>query len=168
MSETLQPAADRPAFPTDYGVATSVDGLLRWSHVEERLRTARHYWIITATTSGQPHAIPIWGAWADGAIFFDGSPQTRWARNLAANPQIVVHLESGDDVVIVHGTARFTHPAPEVAQQLAAGYAAKYSAYQPTPDDLMRNGMYRVTPRKVLAWTDFAKDATRWRLKEDA
>jgi len=38
-------------------------------------------------------------------FYFGGGPQTVWARNLARSPQIVVHLESGDEVVILEGTA---------------------------------------------------------------
>ena len=49
--------------------------------------------------------MPAWGAWVDGALYFDGSPETRRGRNLAQNSSIVVHLESGDEVVILEGEA---------------------------------------------------------------
>ena len=49
--------------------------------------------------------IPIWGAWLDGRWYVEGGP-TRWQRNLRENPQLAIKVESGDEVVIVEGTAR--------------------------------------------------------------
>ena len=62
------------------------------------------YWLATAGTDAAPHMIPIWGAWVDGRWYVEGGP-TRWQRNLRANPQLAIHVEFGDEVVIVEGTA---------------------------------------------------------------
>jgi hypothetical protein len=49
-----------------YGVTTSDDGPLDWSHAEERLERARNYWIATTRPDGTPHAAPVWGyGWRD-------------------------------------------------------------------------------------------------------
>jgi len=54
---------------------------------------------------GLPHAVPVWGVWVDGALYFGTDRRSRKARNLATNQGAVVHLESGDDAVILEGFA---------------------------------------------------------------
>ena len=50
------PRAGRPQMPSGYGINRSTDeGLLPWSWVQERLTTARNYWIATARPDGRPH-----------------------------------------------------------------------------------------------------------------
>ena len=78
---------------------------LPYSNVETRLAKSRNYWICTARPDGRPHSIPVWGFFLDGALYFGTSRLTRKARNLAHNPALSVHLESGDDVVILEGSA---------------------------------------------------------------
>lgn len=156
----------RPLLPTDYGVPQSTEGLLAWEHVSARLAAAKTYWICTTRPDGRPHATPIWGVFFEGNIYFDGSPETRRGKNLAANPALTVHLESGDDVVIVEGTvAQITPPDRAFAERLAATYAAKYAAsnYNPGAETWDGGGLYRVTHRTVIAWTKFPADMTRWR-----
>jgi nitroimidazol reductase NimA-like FMN-containing flavoprotein (pyridoxamine 5'-phosphate oxidase superfamily) len=65
--------------------------MLPRSHVEERMSGTRDYWVATV----RPHAVPVWGVWLDGTFHFGGGRRTRKARNLAANPHLMVHLESG-------------------------------------------------------------------------
>jgi hypothetical protein len=68
-----------------------------------RLASARTYWLSTVGRNGGPHAVPVWGAAIDGTLYLYSERRTAKARNLAADPRVVLHLESGDDVVIVHG-----------------------------------------------------------------
>ena len=160
-----QPVADRP-YVQGYGIPETEEGMLPWSHVAERMQKSLNYWIATVDSQNHPHATPVWGAWVDGTLFFDGSPQTRRGRNLAENPAVVVHLESGSDVVILQGEALQIH-APEraLADRLAAAYTAKYKdmGYAPSPDTWKEGGLYRVTIHQAYAWTKFPADATRWR-----
>lgn len=156
----------RPQMPDDYGVPASGDGMLPWSFVSDRLRAARNYWVATISPDGRPHVRAIWGGYVAGTLCFEGSPQTRWARNLATNSAVAVHLESGDEVVIVEGTAQaFTPPDRAWAKQLSAQMIAKYGAkgYQPGPEAWDNGGLYAVQIEKVLAWTAFPQDVTRWR-----
>jgi hypothetical protein len=151
-----QPDASRPHIP-DYGLPEHKKGLLDWSYVEERLAESMHYWLATTSPGGKPHVNAIWGAYVEGAIYFGGGPNVRWARNLDEDPRIVVHLEPGDRVVIVEGTAARTagEGDPEVVAVQKA-YKAKYKMDHPAP-------FWRVTPQLAFAWTDFGKDATRFR-----
>ena len=140
--------------------------MLPWNHVLQRLTDSLNYWVCTTGPDGRPHATPVWGVVLDGTLYFDGSPETRRGRNLAAIPAVVVHLESGTDVVIVHGEAHEVHGADsDFYVRLAGAYRAKYEShgYGPTPDTWTTGGLYSVTSHTAFAWTSFPEDATRWR-----
>lgn len=155
------PAASRPYIP-GYGVPKGKKGMLAWSHVSERMTNARHYWVTTANTEGQPHAMPVDGLWIGDKLYFGGSLQTRRSRDLGANPAVCVHLESADDVVMLQGEA---HPLREVDSALAAklveASALKYG-HTPKPEDFIMGGTFVFRPQVVFAWSQFLKDATRW------
>jgi nitroimidazol reductase NimA-like FMN-containing flavoprotein (pyridoxamine 5'-phosphate oxidase superfamily) len=160
------PTPGRPEMPQGYGVPEGAQGLLPWAHAHERLEKARTYWICTTRPDGRPHSSPVWGVWLRNMLYFDGSPATRRVRNIKANPAVSVHLESGDDVVIVEGEAHEVHhPDHAITTQLAAMYAAKYAGYNPAPDSWDHGGLYAITVHKVIAWTNLAKDPTRWLFK---
>jgi pyridoxine/pyridoxamine 5'-phosphate oxidase len=148
----------RPRFPRGYGIPESEDGLLSWAWGVERLESSRNYWIVSVGEDGAPHAMPVWGLWLDGALIFSTSPESRKGRNLEANPRIVVHLESGDEVVIVEGEVSQTC----LDEPLASAYEAKYD-FRPEPDS-SEGRWYRVRPRVVYAWLerDYPRTATRF------
>lgn len=162
------PAAGRPVVPEDYGIPDNDSDLLPWSHVEERMAAAKNYWIVTASPGGKPSVSPVWGAWVAGKLYFDGSPETRRSKNVRSNPQTAVHLESGDDVLILEGETIIFQGAPEraLAEQVAATYRAKYAqfGYNPSAEQWDQGGLYAFIPRKVIAWTKFPTDMTRWLL----
>ena len=145
------PKTSRPRFAEAYGVPEDEDGMLPWSWAAERLANAHNFWV---ATSG-PHASPVWALWRGGAIVFSCGPSSRKARELARDPRIVVHLESGAEVVIVEGKAETTTVDDSVLDE----YERKY-AFRPDKD----GGWYRVAPKRVLAWTeaDFPRNATRF------
>src|SRR5215469_16280688 len=93
----------RPRLPRDYGVPETDEGMVAWSWAVDQLTVARNYWFCTTRPDGRPHARPAWAVWVDDSLYFDGSPETRRGRNLAHNPAITVHLESGDQVVVLEG-----------------------------------------------------------------
>ncbi|HEY3617463.1 MAG TPA: pyridoxamine 5'-phosphate oxidase family protein, partial [Candidatus Sulfotelmatobacter sp.] len=93
-----------PNLPPMYGLKPR-NQYLPFSHAEERLSKSRNYWICTARPDGRPHSIPVWGFWLDGAFYFGTARSSRKARNLAHNAALSIHLDSGDDVVILEGTA---------------------------------------------------------------
>ena len=160
-----EPRASLPHIP-GYGIPDDSDGLLPWSHVLTRLTESLHYWVCTTGPDGRPHATPVWGVILDGTLYFDGSPETRRGRNIAANPAVAVHLESGTDVVIVHGEAREIRGAGrDFYVRLAGAYSDKYKSlgYDPSPGTWAIGGLYSVTPQTAFAWTSFPEDATRWR-----
>jgi hypothetical protein len=60
-------------------------------------------WLGTTRPDDRPHVMPVWGVWIDDIVYFGTAPDSVKALNLASNPAAVVHLESGNDVVIVEG-----------------------------------------------------------------
>lgn len=153
-----EPVVSRPRTPEGYGVPETTAGTLPWAHVSARMTEARNYWIATTQPDGRPHIVPVWGAWLDDTFYFDAPPGTRRQRNLAANTAITVHLESGDNVVILEGIAvPLADPDPVHFTRIADAYEAKYP-YRPQDAE----GMYALRLRTVFAWTAFPKDATRW------
>lgn len=132
-------------------------GLLPWSWAEQRLERARNYWLSTTRPDGSPHAMPLWGIWLDGAVLFDTHPLSQKVRNLEHDPRAVVHLEGGEEAVILEGTVE-VHEDPEAGllDRFVRAYKEKY--------DWESDGAFVFTPRIAYAWlnSDFAGSATRY------
>src|SRR5215467_4331077 len=103
-SKTAAFTVGLPQVPPLYGMK-SPHKFLPFTHAEDRLTKSRNYWICTTRPDGRPHSIPVWGFWIDDTLYFGTARSSRKALNLAHNPAVSVHLESGDDVVILEGKA---------------------------------------------------------------
>ncbi len=152
------PEPDRPHMPDSFGVGLEQYPFtpLSWDDTTRRLTDSRNYWIVTAAPSGKPHSIPVWGVWAEEAFWFVTDPRSITAHNLQRNPQAVVNLESGDEVVILEGEFELREPN---AASIAA-FAKKYD--MPWGADQLP--VFRLKLSKALAWTEstFPNTATRW------
>lgn len=161
------PTVDRPSMPEGYGADQATD-YLDWSYVESRLADSLHYWLSTTRPDGRPHVVPRWGVWLDGRFWYDGSPETLHVKNLKHEESCVLHLESGKEAVIVEGASVESDPiGSDLGERLAAEYARKYAPdYTPPANawsDEIAGGMRHIIPKRVLAWTQFPKDLTRFR-----
>ncbi|HEX9120529.1 MAG TPA: hypothetical protein VF840_08315 [Terriglobales bacterium] len=86
----------------------------------------------------------------------------RKAKNIAHNPAVSVHLESGDDVVILEGEAI---EADVTERKLRAKLDRECKRKYTMLLLVMPEGIgYRVRPRVVLAWLEkeFPFSSTRW------
>ncbi|NJK80586.1 MAG: pyridoxamine 5'-phosphate oxidase [Chloroflexaceae bacterium] len=147
----------RPHIP-GYGIPEGSEGMVTWEWVMEQVTAQRNYWICTVTPDNRPHATPVWGIWLDADFYHGGAAHTRRARNLATNPHMVMHLESGDTVVIIEGTAEYlteTTVDPQLAARLDAEYVKKYAMPHGLP-------VWRLRPTKAFAWHDYPTSVTRW------
>lgn len=157
-----EPRATAPLIPAGYHVPTDGSGgkILPWSWAVERLVGARNYWICTIRPDGRPHAVPVWGLWFEDAVWFSTARASQKARNLARDPSVVVHLESGDETVILEGKVAEEHDR-ETLVRFADAYDAKYS-HRPNPDD--RDPFYVLRPQVAHTWreSDYPRTATRW------
>lgn len=153
---------DRPHMP-GYGVPDTEEGLLDLAAIRERLAAAKTYWICTASRDAVPHAVPVWAAFVND-IFYIGAGGPRTLHNLRQNPRVSIHLESGSEVVIAEGTVEIGQPDPAIGKVVDDQYSEKYD-YRPSsesPDGGIGEGWHMLLPTKVIAWTSFPADATRW------
>ena len=161
------PRADRPDMPSGYGIQPieDVKSLVPLSHIDEQMQKSRNYWVCTTRPDSSPHAMPVWGVWLDGAFFFSTDPYSRKGRNLAANPHIAVHLESGDDVVILEGIVQTTTDSA-LLKRADEAYYVKYQFH--LAEDVDYPGLvYRLQPRVAYTWFEksFPATATRWKFE---
>jgi hypothetical protein len=140
---------------------------MTWAEVAARLAGARNYWLGTTRSSGAPHAAPVWGVVEGGTLYLYTERATVKARNLAGDPRLVVHLESGDDVLIVRGTAEDLGP-PSAVPFVVAALTRKYTSpadrgFLPDADPSF-DVVYVVRPRSALAWRldDYEGSQRRW------
>jgi hypothetical protein len=156
------PIASRPHMPEGYGIPKDDEGMFTWADLQEPLETTRIYWVATTRPDGRPHAVPIWGAWVDDTFYFEGSPETRRGRNLAANPATVVHLERENLAIMIEGVAEIVGVDAALFERIADSFAARYE-YRPSSQE----GWCAVRPKVVLAWDKFPSSATRFRFADD-
>lgn len=163
VSRKTEPKAGRPAMPKGYGIRAGAKGLVAWSDVTSKLEKSKNYWIGSTRPDGRPHVMPVWGVWVNGAICFGTDRTSRKARNLQANPAVTVNLESGDEAVIIEGTAREITEAKKIAA-IDAAYVKKYKMKLTDAPGIPY--IVAVEPRIVFAWHEhnFPESATRWRL----
>jgi len=101
------------------------------------------------------------------ALYLYSERRTVKARNLAADSRVVVHLESGEDVLIVRGTAGdLGTPAqvPDVVAALAAKYTGEGDR-QFLPDaDPDFDVVYAIRPQSAIMWrlADYEASQRRW------
>lgn len=158
-----EPRVDRPEIPGEYGLAGATE-YVSWDHVAGRLVEARAYWLGTVGPTGRPSVRPVDGVFVDGTLFIGGSPETAWVRHVRAAPDVSIHLDGLDDVVIVDGRAEVLASVESAtAERLAAASNAKYPQYGMTAAFYRKNGAIAVHIRKVVAWTDISRDPTRFR-----
>lgn len=164
---------DRPAVsrPKTFYLDQDLPAPLPWRWASERLARARNYWLVSTRPDGRPRSRPVWGVWLDGALYFDSGSS---AGILANDPRIEVHLESGDEVVILEGVAE-----PVTDEDLRARFLEvfnpkyRWNWAPPAPPSL-----FVLRLRKALGWLSdpsgedwgaiFGATATRWTFDEEA
>lgn len=153
------PITEKLTLPRDYGQTTET---LSWEDVRTRLEQAKQYWLATNRADGSPHLVPLDGLWVDDRWYYGGSPETLHVRAVRANPQVTMHLPDPWKVVVVEGEVRVSRPSPELAQRLADLANEKYSEYGYKFEASAYSEPGALHPRRVIAWSTFPKDATRF------
>jgi len=160
----MEPTVTRPSFGEGYEATASTpfDPPI-WSSIADKIDGSRNYWVCTTRADGRPHATPVWGLWHDGAFVFSTSPKSVKGRNLSRDPRCTVHLESGDDVVVMDGIALPADSALVGGAAFLDRYEAKY-AFRPEAKDMVGSA-WRVPPASVLVWDErsFVEVQTRYR-----
>ena len=153
----------RPTFPPGY--VDKPVSFLTWEWVAAQVTESLHYWLCSVRADGRPHVVPRWGVYFDNKFYYDGSPETRHARNIVMNPHVSLHLENGEQAIILEGTSEPAgRPSPELGMKLSKAYRRKYRemGYSPKPDSWDKGGLYVFTLRQCIAWSNFTKDPTKF------
>lgn len=157
-----EPAAVPLPLPRDYGKATKP---MSWSEADRLLTDARVYWISTTRPDGRPHVVPSDGIWLDGVLYFGGAPETVHMQNVRSTRHAAAHVGDGlAAAVIVEGPVLDETPERDVAGRLAEANNTKYAdyGYNMTADNYIERGVTALRARRVLAWTRFPENATRF------
>lgn len=165
---THRPKASMPAM-ADYGVQASTWDPLPWTWAAERLAGSRNFWVGTVNALGMPHSMPVWGVWDDEWLrfMFSCSPNAAKARNIAANPQVVVTVDDTVEAVSVQGRALLLTPSTR-REEWVDRYVAKYGdeVGEGLADFVSSHAMFEVTPIVAFGMVertpDFNTRATRW------
>lgn len=159
----------------DYGVPADPAGALPWSWAQERLVRNKNYWVVTASASGRPHALPVWGVWLPETdrFWFSCSPNARKVRNIAENPRSVVTVDDTVECVSVEGRARIADPAGDADRvgPMIAAYLSKYwgdpGVHAQMEAFIRSHAIVELTPDRAFGIIEreqeFAQRATRWR-----
>ncbi len=153
------PFAELLELPDGYGRPKRA---LEWAIVVAALEQAKQYWLATVRPDGQPHVVPVDGIWLDDRWFYGGSPATLHRRNVVANPHAVMHLADPSRAVMVDGNVTLVEVSPDLATRLADASQRKYPEYGDSGIGSYP-ALQCLTPTRVIAWTSYPTDATRFR-----
>jgi hypothetical protein len=162
-----------PRFSEPGSVATP------WETARQILQAAELSWITTVRPDGRPHVSPLVTVWFDDALWFSTGPSEQKAVNLHTNRWVVVTTgcnswDHGLDVVVEGEASRET--GHDVLVRLAAAWAAKWDGrwdyeardgafHHPSGGEAL---VFRVTPRKILAFGKGAFTHTSYRFTAPA
>jgi general stress protein 26 len=149
-----------------------------WADAEAALDGAQLSWLTTVRADGRPHVTPLVAVWLDGAVHFCTGPGEQKARNLAANPNVVLTTgcnswQEGLDVM-VEGRAERVADVPTL-RRLAGAWTAKWDGqwkFEPVDGGFANDHagpgdgpvlVYAVRPAKVLAFGKGTFTHTRYR-----
>lgn len=152
MDSTLDPRFSDPGAP---GTA--------WDDVRQVLEGAELAWLTTVRADGRPHVTPLVTVWLDGALHFCTGPEEQKARNLEANPQVVLttgcnRWDGGLDVVVEGEAVPVTGQAR--LEALAAAWRTRWDGrwqFEARDGGFHHDGggparVFAVAPAKVLAF----------------
>ena len=132
-----------------------------WPRTEELLRDAAIFWLSTVRSDGGPHVTPVIAVWTGDAVHFCTGPEEQKAKNLAANPNVVVTTGTNTwtaiDVVVEGEAAPVTDE--DRLRDLAAAWEAKYGAdwHFDVADGAFRHeggraDVFAVSPTKIYTY----------------
>jgi nitroimidazol reductase NimA-like FMN-containing flavoprotein (pyridoxamine 5'-phosphate oxidase superfamily) len=153
-----EPVTELDARYSDPGTAAT-----DWPATVAALEGAQLSWLSTVRADGRPHVTPLVSVWLDGAAHFCTGPGEQKARNLSANPHVVLTTgcntwDRGLDVTVEGEARRVTDQA--TLERLAAAWARKWDGrWNFTARDGAfhhdgggRAEVYAVVPGRVLAF----------------
>jgi Pyridoxamine 5'-phosphate oxidase len=166
----IDPKASRPHWPDAVqNPSKDLSGLKAWPWALERLERSHNYWISTTRPNGRPHLMLVWGIWWQDAFWFSTGPRTRKAKNIAADPHVVIGTEKAEEAVILEGTVEEIKDRA-VWKQLVEVYNRKYGGDVGPLLESSGGSVFRVTPQIAFGQDEhsenFTESVTRWQFQE--
>ena len=162
----IEPKASHPHWPDAVQDAPKDSrGLKPWPWALERLEKSHNYWISTTRPDGRPHLMLVWGVWWRDAFWFSTGPRTRKAKNIAADPHVVIATEKADEAVILEGTTEEIKDR-SVWKLLVERYNRKYGGDVGPLLESSGGCVYRLKPQIAFGQDEHAENftdaVTRW------
>jgi nitroimidazol reductase NimA-like FMN-containing flavoprotein (pyridoxamine 5'-phosphate oxidase superfamily) len=166
----VEPNVEMPSMAA-YGVEPTTWSGLPWMWAAERLVANRNYWVVTASSSGQPHSLPVWGVWdpQSNRFGFSCAEGARKLRNIRENPLVSITVADTVECISVQGRARILSALDAERAPFIDSYVAKYATDAPEglAEFLQENVLVIVDPMSAFGViereADFSTRATRWR-----
>lgn len=120
--------------------------------------------LATASTDGQPHIVPVWFLWEDGAAWISSYRSTRKVIDLERNPKcaLVVDVEDsagGLTAVMLEGRAELVSTPPAMVkgriEEIYTKYLGPEGVLEKDPQEWLNsteNVLVKLTPTRVKAW----------------
>ena len=120
--------------------------------------------LATASPSGQPHVVPVWFLWEEGAAWVSSYQSTRKVKDLELNPRcaLVVDLPKAKDgisAVLLEGdTQLLAGSKPEVRlriERLYLKYLGAKGILKKEPQEWLNspeNLLIKLSPKKIASW----------------
>jgi general stress protein 26 len=154
-----------PATTLDQRYSDPESAATSWDETRRALERAELFWITTVRADGRPHVTPLVAVWLDGALHFCTGAEEQKARNLAANPQVILttgdsQWDAGLDVMVEGEAVPVTDDS--TLRRLAQAGTAKWDGRWKfaVRDGCFRNDeeseaavpVYAVRPARVMAF----------------
>ena len=120
--------------------------------------------LATASPDGQPHIVPVWFLWEDGAVWISSYRSTRKVIDIERNRKcaLVVDIENAEDgltAVVLEGQAELVSVPAETVKQRIERIYTKYlgpeGVLEKDPQTWLNspeNVLIRFTPTRVKSW----------------
>jgi len=121
--------------------------------LQSRLKKELVIWLVTASKSGHPQAVPVWFLFHGDSFLIYSAPGVK-ERHVRENPNVELHLntdEGGDVVVRVSGKARITksEPPPHRVPAYIRKYGDQIEGFGWTPEEYSRRYPHPIRVRQL-------------------
>jgi general stress protein 26 len=121
-----------------------------------RERTAR---LATVSPDGEPHVVPMWFVWHDGAMFFNSLKRSRRMRDARHDARVSACVDAGHEYGELHGAVLYGLLEPvtdqAVLDDLGRLFGEKYWGGIEIPEVRSHRWMV-LRPDRIASW-DFKK-----------
>lgn len=124
--------------------------------LEAFLRTERTARVATVSPDGEPHVVPLWFVWHDGALYFNSLKRSRRTQDLERGSRVAVCVDAGHEYgelcgAVLYGRIEPAGDVPDIRRR----FGEKYWDGIEIPE-VKSHAWLVLRPDKVVSW-DFKK-----------